>query len=78
MRTAISHDAVAQGAKLVIQLLIGILPNKTNFNLSFTLAGLRPAASEGAKSPGFIVSRFAQQKKLPPWRELPMFERPPE
>ena len=78
MRTAISHDAVAQGRKIIYILTYRRFTKQTNLNLSFTLAGLRPAASEGAKSPGFIVSRFAQQKKLPPWRELPMFERPPE
>ena len=64
MRTAISHDALPRAAKLFIYLLMGVLRNKPNFNLSFTLAGLRPAASESAKSPGFI-SAASPNKKAP-------------
>ena len=64
MRTAIRHNAVAQGGKISYAVTYRRFPNKTNFNLGFTLAGyaLRLPKAPRAR---FYRQRLRPTKKAP-------------
>ena len=78
MRTAISHDAFAQGEKNTYIFTCSRFCETNPMWLTIVHPHrITPCGFRKHQEPRFDLSKLSPTKKPPPWRELLMFERPP-